>query len=70
MAENNNQTFRFSQENVTELHRIIKLFTNKHTCELYERHIQAVDSIARKYKDGFQISDLPQSCAYYIISVR
>ena len=60
MAENNNQTSASSQENVTELHRIIKLFTNKHTCELYERHIQAVDSIARKYKDGFQISDLPQ----------
>ncbi len=60
-GNNNNQTASYSlSENLTELHRIIKLFTNKHTCELYERHIQAVDSIARKYKDGFQISDLPQ----------
>ena len=49
-----------AQDNVTELHRTIKLFTNKHTCELHERHIQAVDSIARRYKDGFSISDLPQ----------
>ena len=41
-------------------HKIIKVFTNRHTCQLYERHVQAVDSISRRYKDGFYVSDLPQ----------
>ena len=45
---------------MSELHKIIKVFTNRHTCQLYERHVQAVDSISRRYKDGFYVSDLPQ----------
>eukprot|EP00505_MAST-04D_sp_SCG-Rhode-Island_P000780 Stramenopile-MAST_4_protein_780 len=40
------------------LQRIIKLFTDRHTCELFERHVQAVESVARKYKDGLYVSDL------------
>ena len=29
-------------------------------CHLYERHVQAVDFVSRRFKEGFYVSDLPQ----------
>lgn len=59
VAEGNGPSAEDREAN-SELHKIIKLFTNRHTCHLYERHVQAVDFLSRRYKEGFYVSDLPQ----------
>jgi hypothetical protein len=39
--------------------KIIKLFTNRHTCELYDRQIAVINRVCRHNPNGFYIKDLP-----------
>ena len=35
------------------LHKIVKLLTDKHSCHLYDRHIDAMMKIANYYSEGY-----------------
>ena len=47
--------------------KIIKLFTNKHTCRLYERHCGVLSRICRHNQSGYRMQDLPH--IHRIISI-